>query len=1453
MKTMLPRFVSAACTLIAASALADTKLITDGSALRYLVPTNPNLGDTWRGRVFNDASWTAGQNGIGYEVNPGSYNAAVIADSRAEFSTLGQQGESAWINGYYNQTLDPDGTYQATDFQPFPRSEGAQSAQNFWDGSGWNWFNADPPWTEIYSTAVHPNGVNYAEEHWAIRRWVSTVNGPITLRFQGRKNNTGGTGVTGKAFKNGVELFTRTIAGSDNVGFDVYLNVTAAVGDAFDFALTPLGLGGDPTDGADGSATIATILSGTVTPPPAPPQPEVLADSAADWSSSGTQGANNWYYGFYNQTADADGIYDPNTEFNTTDPMWTFSGGAWQLGRAPDPLANPPWDTISQTSWHPNGNNNLPEGIHWSIRRWLSEVSGDLHARVRFAKGNISGNGTTLHVMHNGVKRLSVVLNHTNFIDTIVSLPGVLMGDKIEFALSSQGIDGGFGDGSDTSSLIATVFRGAPLQTPLADSIRDWVNNTQGANGWFYGYYNQTADADGGYNPSSDFNTADPNWTFLGATWQLGVTGNPGANPPWTAIGQTFWHPNGTNQVQGTHWAIKRWVSNVDGDMYANVRFGKQNTGGGNGTTLRVLRNGVQVFSFTVAAANGGGVNTNIALPGVLIGDRIEFALDPTGTDNLPVDPSDGSWLHAAIFPGSPPQPPRPFLPGVAADIRTDIETAMKGVNPSVFIRIPFNVADLSAIETLKLKIKYNDGFAAYLNGVEVAKRNAPTAVTGTVADSMLDWSTNPDVIVNGWTYGYYNQSLDPNGSYEGGSDFTPFPHDGGGFSATDFWTGTYYDWFNGNPPWLELARETTHPSAPNGRAFDPNIPDRHIHWATRRWTSTVDGDLKARIRFRKTNLNGGDGVRVSLFHNSLQIYSQAIGGTDGIGRDDQVDLPGVFIGDNIDIMLGPGDNGQDGADGSAFSLVLFSGEPTVPWNAAATALRTTTESISPEVIDLTGFKSALVSGANVLAIQGINGAVGDNEFLINAELLANRVPTAVDDNVRAVMNTTTTFPASAFLGNDSDPDGDQLLLVGVTPSYVTTQGGAVRLWGDTVRYTPAAGFTGTDTFTYTMTDLSGVPRRATVSVRVTPPNQCPTSTPSNVVVDQSAVANFQLHASDPDGDPLQYIVTQPPTGGTLVVNAQTGAATFTAAPNACGTNIFKFKVTDGACESGEATVSIVVRDRTPPQLVCPAPIVVREGNPVTIIPPIAGDECDGPRPSTCVRADAKPLGDPYPVGTTVITCSASDSSLNQASCSFTVTVLPANNAPACVARIAPGECGFTFTADGKLYSIAPNGDYVCLMLDGSGSSDPDGDALTISWVIDETNTVSGAVVPACLDVGCHTITMTVSDGRDRCQQSLDICVIAPEEAVELCILLVESTNVERRNKRPLLVSLKAAKAAFTRDGLIPAVQMLKAFEHKVHAQIEPQNPAEAAAFVQAVENILDALECAIQTPRRDE
>ena len=51
----------------------------------------------------------------------------------------------------------------------------------------------------------------------------------------------------------------------------------------------------------------------------------------------------------------------------------------------------------------------------------------------------------------------------------------------------------------------------------------------------------------------------------------------------------------------------------------------------------------------------------------------------------------------------------------------------MYNTSPSVFVRIPFDVsADLSQIERLTLRMKYDDGFVAYLNGVAIAQANAP-------------------------------------------------------------------------------------------------------------------------------------------------------------------------------------------------------------------------------------------------------------------------------------------------------------------------------------------------------------------------------------------------------------------------------------------------------------------------------------------------------------------------------------------------------------------------------------------------------------------------------------------------------------------------------------------------------------------------------------------------------
>lgn len=60
--------------------------------------------------------------------------------------------------------------------------------------------------------------------------------------------------------------------------------------------------------------------------------------------------------------------------------------------------------------------------------------------------------------------------------------------------------------------------------------------------------------------------------------------------------------------------------------------------------------------------------------------------------------------------------------------IRTDVQSRMASNNASAYVRFPFTVANAAALTALTLSIRYDDGFVAYLNGTEVARRNAPAA-----------------------------------------------------------------------------------------------------------------------------------------------------------------------------------------------------------------------------------------------------------------------------------------------------------------------------------------------------------------------------------------------------------------------------------------------------------------------------------------------------------------------------------------------------------------------------------------------------------------------------------------------------------------------------------------------------------------------------------------------------
>lgn len=54
-----------------------------------------------------------------------------------------------------------------------------------------------------------------------------------------------------------------------------------------------------------------------------------------------------------------------------------------------------------------------------------------------------------------------------------------------------------------------------------------------------------------------------------------------------------------------------------------------------------------------------------------------------------------------------------------------NFQTEMWGGNASVFLRLPFDLSDASAVNAMSLRMRWDDGFIAYVNGVRVASNNA--------------------------------------------------------------------------------------------------------------------------------------------------------------------------------------------------------------------------------------------------------------------------------------------------------------------------------------------------------------------------------------------------------------------------------------------------------------------------------------------------------------------------------------------------------------------------------------------------------------------------------------------------------------------------------------------------------------------------------------------------------
>ena len=159
-----------------------------------------------------------------------------------------------------------------------------------------------------------------------------------------------------------------------------------------------------------------------------------------------------------------------------------------------------------------------------------------------------------------------------------------------------------------------------------------------------------------------------------------------------------------------------------------------------------------------------------------------------------------------------------------------------------------------------------------------------------------------------------------------------------------------------------------------------------------------------------------------------------------------------------------------------------------------------------------------------------------------------------------------------------SDADGTPLTFSIATQPQNGTLG---PITGDHVLYTPAAGYTGPDSFTFKASDGVLDSNIATFSIDVIA-NRAPISVSTSIHAKPGLATTIQLGATDPDSDPLAYSVIRRPGHGTVTLNAD-GTATYTAAADYSGPDSFTWFASDGALDSAVATVSIDVHpDRAP-------------------------------------------------------------------------------------------------------------------------------------------------------------------------------------------------------------------------------------------------------------------------------
>lgn len=359
-----------------------------------------------------------------------------------------------------------------------------------------------------------------------------------------------------------------------------------------------------------------------------------------------------------------------------------------------------------------------------------------------------------------------------------------------------------------------------------------------------------------------------------------------------------------------------------------------------------------------------------------------------------------------------------------------------------------------------------------------------------------------------------------------------------------------------------------------------------------------------------------------------------------------------------------------------------------------------------------------------------------------------NDLPTANPDTLTTAEDSAATIDVIA---NDTDPEGAtlRLALIGTAAHGQVTPAG-----GNSLTYTPASNFNGTDQFTYAVEDPAGGQATGIVQVVVQAVNDTPTPGTDSVVTteDTSIAIDVLANDVDIDGDALSIVSWTDASHGTVAQIAGP-ALHYTPATNFSGTDTFTYRVEDPSGAFADALVSIRISPTNDTPLALDDAATVHEDSQV-VIDVLANDtDADGDilqiasvgtgshGVATIDNGQLLYIPNANANGTDRVGYTTDDSNGGVSSAEVEITIVAINDAPA---------------VDAGPDVTTPEGDLVTLQ---AIVDDVDGDVLTLLWVqtAGQTVVISGATTdtlsftaPTLAINGTETFTfeLTVDDGR---------------------------------------------------------------------------------------------------------